>query len=158
MKVVLLTVGKPRSAAIAEMVGDYLRRLGRHAHVEWTPIAGEDVAPKARAADVDQALAREGERLLAKVPAGALLVALDRAGREWSSPELARELAGWQQRERAVAFAVGSAHGLHGTVLAAARQRLSLSRLTLPHEIALLVLVEQLYRAHAILRGDPYHK
>ena len=158
MKLHLLTVGKLKSAAIAEGVRDYLQRLTRFGGAELTSVPGEDLAPKASAGEVGVALGREGERILAKLPAGACLVALDREGRALSSPELAAELARWQQTERAVVCALGSAHGLDDRVLQRARLRLSLSRLTLPHELALLVLLEQLYRAHTILRGEPYHK
>jgi 23S rRNA (pseudouridine1915-N3)-methyltransferase len=154
----LLTIGKPRAAGLAAAADDYRRRLERYGEVDWTVVAAAEVAPRARPADVAAALAKEGERLLAKLPAGGLFVALDRTGRALSSEELARELARWQREERVVACAVGGAHGLAPAVVARARLRLSLSPFTLPHELALVVLLEQLYRAHTILRGEPYHK
>lgn len=158
MRLQLLSVGKAKSAALTESTRDYLTRLQRGATVEWTTVASEDVAPRASAAEVAVALGKEADRILAKLPAGACLVALDREGKAWSSLELARALGEWQQRERHVVFVVGSAFGLHPRVVEAARLRLSLSRLTLPHELALLLVAEQLYRAHTILRGEPYHK
>lgn len=158
MKLTILSVGKPKAAPLAEAVRDYVQRVQRYGGLELVTVAGEDVAPRARPSEVARALAKEAARIMDKIPAGACLVALDREGRACDSPELARELALWHARERAVVCVIGSAHGLDGSVLAQARMRLSLSRLTLPHELALLVLAEQLYRAHTILRGEPYHK
>lgn len=158
MRLLFVSVGKPKAPALADAARDYLGRLQRQAQAEWATVASDDVPPRASDAIVDRCLAHEGERILARVPAGALLVALDRTGQTWSSRELADALAGWQQRERHVVFAVGSAHGLHRQVLEQSRLRLSLSRFTMPHELALLVLLEQVYRAHTILRNEPYHK
>lgn len=158
MKLHVLTVGKPKSAACTAGVRDYAQRLERYGGVAFLVAAGEDLAPRATAGAVGVALAKEGEKILARVPAGAFVVALDREGRALSSDELAAELRRWQQSQRAVVFVIGSAHGLDRQVLQRAGLRLSLSRLTLPHELALLVLLEQIYRAHSILRGEPYHK
>ncbi|MEZ5964188.1 MAG: 23S rRNA (pseudouridine(1915)-N(3))-methyltransferase RlmH [Planctomycetota bacterium] len=158
MRLQLLSVGKPRATALATATRDYITRAQRYGALDWTTVASEDVAPRASAADVEVALGKEAGRILAKLPAPALVVTLDRQGQAWTSLELAKALGEWQQHERHVALVVGSAFGLHGRVLERARLRLSLSRLTLPHELALLVVAEQLYRAHTILRGEPYHK
>jgi 23S rRNA (pseudouridine1915-N3)-methyltransferase len=158
VRLLLVTVGKPRAGALGEAAREYMERLQRYGGAEWVTVAGEDVAPRAGPGEVEVALGKEADRVLSRLPPGSLTVALDRAGREWSSLELAEALSGWQQRERQVAFVVGSAFGLHARVLAQARLRLSLSRLTLPHELAGVVLLEQLYRAHTILRREPYHK
>jgi len=158
MQLRLLSVGKAKSAPLTECVRDYLARLQRHGSVEWVTVPSEDVAPRASPAAIEVALAKEAERLVARLPAQGMVVALDRDGQAWSSLEWARALADWQGQERQVVFVVGSAFGLHPKVLQRARLRLSLSRLTLPHELALVVLAEQLYRAHTILRREPYHK
>jgi 23S rRNA (pseudouridine1915-N3)-methyltransferase len=86
------------------------------------------------------------------------VVALARTGAPWSSPELARRLAGWQQRGRPIVLVVGGSYGLPGSLLAEADERWSLGPGTLPHELARVVALEQLYRAFTILRGEPYHK
>jgi 23S rRNA (pseudouridine1915-N3)-methyltransferase len=85
-------------------------------------------------------------------------VALARQGSAWTSTELARRLEAWQREARPVALAIGGSRGLAGDLLAAATDRWSLGPLTLPHELARVVVVEQLYRASTILRGEPYHK
>jgi len=93
------------------------------------------------------------------VPAGVEIVALTRKGEAWSSTRLARYLEALAVQGRAgAAFLIGGAWGLAEDLLARASHRLSLSSLTLPHELARLVLAEQLYRAGTILRGEPYHK
>jgi 23S rRNA (pseudouridine1915-N3)-methyltransferase len=152
MELVLLAVGKLRPT-FREAVDDYLRRLGRHVKVREV-----EVREASRAPTVAAQRAEEADRLLARRPAGSRLVALARQGTGWSSEELARRLGGWIREARPVALALGGSHGLAPELLAAAADRWSLGPLTLPHELARVVVVEQLYRAVTILRGEPYHK
>jgi 23S rRNA (pseudouridine1915-N3)-methyltransferase len=103
--------------------------------------------------------AREAELILAALPAGALLVALDERGAAWSSRELAGRLAAWRDGgTAALAFAVGGAEGLAAAVLDSAAAVLSLGAMTWPHLLARVMLLEQLYRAQQILAGHPYHR
>ena len=152
MELVLLTVGKLRSS-YREACDDYLRRLGRHVTVRQVEVREASRAPTAEAQRREEAA-----RLLARVPPKARLVALARQGAAWSSEELARRLECWMQEARVVALAIGGSHGLAPDLLAGATDRWSLGPLTLPHELARVVVVEQLYRASTILRGEPYHK
>ena len=151
MELFLLTVGKLRPS-YREACDDYLRRLGRYLKVREV-----EVREASRAPSVTAQRAEEGERLLARRPAGSRLVALAREGTSWSSQDLARQLDRWQQEARPVALAIGGSRGLSPDLLAAA-DGWSLGPLTLPHELARVVVVEQLYRACTILRGEPYHK
>ena len=151
MELFLLTVGKLRPS-YREACDDYLRRLGRYLKVREV-----EVREASRAPTVAAQRAEEGERLLARRPPGSRLVALARQGTAWSSEEVARQLERWQQEARPVAVAIGGSRGLPPDLLAAA-DRWSLGPLTLPHELARVVVVEQLYRACTILRGEPYHK
>jgi 23S rRNA (pseudouridine1915-N3)-methyltransferase len=115
--------------------------------------------PEARRhAGTPRAKEEEAEALLARVGARDHVVALDERGKAYTSVELARRLAAWMEGGRDVALLVGGPDGLAEAVLARAGERLSLSRLTLAHRLARLVLVEQLYRAFTILRGEPYHR
>ena len=103
--------------------------------------------------------AREAELILAALPAGARLVALDRGGKAWSSRELADRLAAWRDHGTgAVAFAIGGAEGLGAAVLGSADAVLSLGAMTWPHLLVRSMLLEQLYRAQQILAGHPYHR
>jgi 23S rRNA (pseudouridine1915-N3)-methyltransferase len=152
MDVALLAVGRLRPY-FREACDDYLRRLRRYARVREVEVKEASRAP-APAAQREE----EAERLLEKVPAGATVVALDRAGTPWTSEELAKRVERWQLAARPIALVIGGSHGLAPGLLAAAALRWSLGPLTLPHELARIVVMEQLYRAWTILRGEPYHK
>jgi len=131
---------------------DYLKRFGPGMDVRL-----REFAPKS-ADSVAQQREREAEMLLRAVPAGAQLVALDERGEPWSTAELAARLRRWREDAQDVVFAIGGAEG-HGPALcSAARAVWSLSRLTLPHALARVVVVEQLYRAWSLLNNHPYHR
>ncbi len=153
MKLRVLAIGRDRSGLFAPAVEEYLGRLARTLKLELVEL------PEARKhAGTPQAKEEEGATILAKLRPGERLVALDERGEQPTSVELARRLARWQERGQDVALVIGGADGLSPAVLERAQERLSLSRLTLPHRLARVVLVEQLYRAVTILRGEPYHK
>lgn len=135
------------------MADDYLTRLGRYGRV--TEI---EVREAGRGKRAEEGCRLEGARLRERVPGGAELVALDRAGSAWSSEDLARRLGRWREAGRPVAFLIGGASGLDPALFTEATVRWSLGALTLPHEIARVVVLEQLYRGFTILRGEPYHK
>ena len=92
------------------------------------------------------------------MPPGSLRVALDRTGESWTSEGLARQLDDWRQGGRPVSFLIGGSNGLDPVLLASCERRWSLGSLTLPHELARVVVLEQLYRGFTILQGTPYHK
>lgn len=153
MRLRLIWVGKTRSEPLRALVDDYVRRLSRFARCEVTELR------EGAGADERAVLAEEGKRIADAVAAGSFVVLLDVEGRQWSSPELAAELERWQNEGRKeVAFVVGGHLGVSPEVKARADVRWSLSRLTLTHEMARVVLAEQLYRGYTILRGLPYQK
>jgi 23S rRNA (pseudouridine1915-N3)-methyltransferase len=154
LRITIACVGRPTGWA-SEATDEYLRRVERSAEVLLKPVRAE------RDADADSkvAMQREARRLLEALPAGAVRVVLDPAGRALSSVQLAEMLR--KQRDggtRDLAFVIGGPVGLDTSVHEGAWLRLSLSPMTLPHELALVVLTEQLYRAFSILRGERYHK
>ncbi|HLL76666.1 MAG TPA: 23S rRNA (pseudouridine(1915)-N(3))-methyltransferase RlmH [Pyrinomonadaceae bacterium] len=151
MRLRLIWVGKTRSEPLRLLIDDYLRRLSRFARCEATELR-EGAGDRA-------VLAEEGKRITDSLTAGSYVVLLDVEGRQWSSPELAAEIERWQNEGRKeVAFVVGGHLGVSDEVRARADVRWSLSRLTLTHEMARVVLAEQLYRGFTILRGLPYQK
>lgn len=155
MKFRIVAVGKPRAQSLAAAIQDYETRAARY----WPLDIREVREEPARAASPDVVREREGERLLAAAGAGALVVACEGDGESRTSAELAAWMTAERERaSRDVAFLIGGAFGLSPAVRAAASQRLSFSRFTFPHEIARLLLAEQLYRAGTIVRGEPYHK
>ncbi|HEY6105431.1 MAG TPA: 23S rRNA (pseudouridine(1915)-N(3))-methyltransferase RlmH [Anaeromyxobacteraceae bacterium] len=153
MRIRVLAVGRDRSGLYRPALEEYARRLGRYARFEVVEV------PEARRhAGTPRARDEEGEAILARLRDGERVVALDERGKEPSSEELARRLGAWLAGGRDLALVVGGADGLAEAVKARADESLSLSRLTLAHRLARLVLLEQLYRAFTILRGEPYHK
>jgi 23S rRNA (pseudouridine1915-N3)-methyltransferase len=154
VRVVVVAVGKPREAALAAAITEYETRAARYWPLEVHEVRDEP----ARSASVEQVRDREGERLLAKVPAGGEVIACDAGGEAMSSEEFAQWLQRKREAARSIALLIGGAFGLSDTVRARAKSRLSLAAWTLPHELARLVLAEQLYRAGTIIRGEPYNK
>jgi 23S rRNA (pseudouridine1915-N3)-methyltransferase len=150
--VFLLAVGRLRSA-YRDVCDDYLRRLGRYTRVEET-----EVREASRAPTIEAQREEEASRLRDKLPGGATVVALTREGSTWTSEELARRVEGWRVAARPLAFVLGGSHGLSADFLVAANVRWSLGPLTLPHELARVVVAEQLYRAFTMIGGHPYHK
>ena len=141
---------------MAEAIAEYEGRL-RH----YFPFEAIDVREESfrRGADAPRVRREEGSRLLARVPAGSRLIALHRGGTQWSSERLARHLGDTAvQGGNDISFLIGGAFGLDDELLKKADHLLSLSSFTFPHEVARLLMTEQLYRAGTILRGEPYHK
>jgi 23S rRNA (pseudouridine1915-N3)-methyltransferase len=154
LKVTVVCVGRPRGV-LAEGITEYEERASRYFRLEVVEIR----EARYRGQPLTELMAEEGGRILARVPAQDQLVALHRQGKMWSSEELARALdTANLQGISGYSFVIGGAFGLSDQVLERARFRLSLSTLTFPHELARLILAEQLYRAGTINRGEPYHK
>lgn len=156
----LICVGKLNARYFAAGVAEYKKRLGGFCNFRIVELPEASIAEKsAGEKQIEKALQKEGDAILAAVRKGAYLAALCVEGRQISSEELAALLA-----ERAgsgagdIAFVIGSSHGLDERVKKAAQARISLGRITLPHQLARLVLTEQLYRACTINAGMKYHK
>jgi len=152
MEITLLAVGRLRPAYRAAC-DDYVRRIGRYVRFAEVEVREASRAPTL-AAQRDE----EAGRLRARLPPGSTLVCLARDGSPWSSEELARRLGRWREEARPLAFAIGGSSGLGDALLGSAAARWSLGPATLPHELARVVVVEQVYRGFTILRGEPYHK
>jgi 23S rRNA (pseudouridine1915-N3)-methyltransferase len=154
VKLSLLSVGKTRQAHIKDGLSLYLKRLSHSLPTELVEIP--DIRTGKRTQDEIKDL--EAQRLLAAVPAGARVVALDEHGRQMSSRNLAQWLQEQMNRgESKICLLIGGPYGHGQAVLDRADLTLSLSKMTFPHDLARLVLVEQLYRASTILRNEPYH-
>jgi 23S rRNA (pseudouridine1915-N3)-methyltransferase len=154
VRVVVAAVGRPKAGPIADAVREYETRAARYWPLEVHEVREES----ARATSPDLVREREGERLLARASAAGVVVACDERGTAWTSEEFARWLQRQREEARDVSFVIGGAYGLAPAVRERAVVRLAVAPWTLPHELARLVLAEQLYRAGTILRGEPYHK
>ena len=149
----LVWVGKTRNEHLRALAEDYLGRLRRFVRCEVTELR-ESGARTER-----EGIEDEGRRIIGALHRDALIVLLDVGGREWSSHELAAEVEKWQNAgTKEVAFVIGGHNGVSREVEGRAHSRWSLTRLTLTHEMARVVLAEQLYRAYTIIHGLPYQK
>jgi 23S rRNA (pseudouridine1915-N3)-methyltransferase len=149
----IIAVGKDRSGLYAPAVDEYAERLARYARFELVEV------PEARKlAGTPRAREEEAAALLARLGPRDRVVALDERGDQVTSLELADRLRRWLASGQDLAFLVGGSDGLAPEVLVRSQEKLALSRLTLMHRLARLVLAEQLYRAFTIVRGEPYHK
>ena len=154
MKLTLLAVGDKMPAWAEDATGEYLKRLPREARMNLAT-----VKPEKRAGQSAEAIkSAEAARLLEKVPVGSRLVALDEHGRQVSTRELADLLARWLETGKDTVLVIGGADGLAPDLLARAETNLALSRLTLPHALARVLVAEQVYRAVSLLHNHPYHR
>ena len=151
MKISVLSVGKDRSGLFAPGVAEYAKRLQHYAKTELKEL------PEAQGSG-EKARSEEGAALLAKLGPREVLIALDERGKELSTLELAAWLGKQQQGGQDLRFVIGGDEGLCEAVRAKAGLVLCLSRFTLPHRLARLVLMEQLYRVFTVLRGEAYHR
>jgi len=153
VRVLVVVVGRPRHAALADAIRDYEQRAARYWPLEVREVKEEP----AKSLDPATVMAREWDRLR-DAAGNAAVVLCDAGGAAYDSGAFAQRLDRLRTDARDVAFVIGGAVGLPDAARAAAAERLALAPWTLPHELARLVLAEQLYRAGTILRGEPYHK
>lgn len=155
MRIHLLAVGTRMPAWVEAGYAEYARRMPPECALQLHEIpAGR----RAKGADLERILRREGEQQLAAVPRGALIGALEVEGKAWSTPQLAERLGEWMQGGRDLALLVGGPEGLAPDCRRRAELRWSLSPLTLPHPLVRVLVAEQLYRAWTLLSGHPYHR
>lgn len=153
MVVDVLCVSRRPPAWVAEVCAGYAKRLARSDELRF-----RFLNPGAAGADSSVRRRDEGARIMQALKAGTHLVALDERGDELSSVELAARFGAWRERHAHLSLVIGGADGFGTLPLAAAAERWSLSRLTLPHLLVQVVVAEQIYRAASILAGHPYHR
>ena len=150
MPISIIAVGRLKPGPLQELCDEYRRRLPFAVDMreveERRPLAGAERK------------AREGELILAALPKGAFTVALDERGKAHDSAAFARQFAAWREGSDTLAFVIGGADGLAPAVLEKASTRLAFGTMTWPHLLARAMLLEQIYRAHTILTGHPYHR
>ncbi len=155
MKVSVVSVGKP-TGILEGPIREFETRAGRYWKLETVEVSAEKSSKNRPVSDV---MAAEAARLRAAVTGGAALIVLTRTGSTWSSRDLAQYLNRLAVTGAPGAtFVIGGAHGLDDSLVREADRRLSLSPMTMPHDLARLILAEQIYRAGTIVRGEPYHK
>ena len=155
MKLKLIALGANQPAWVADGMQEYGKRFA----ADW-PFELVEIKPEKRAVNrsIETVLAAEADRIRAQIPRQALTIVLDERGDQLTTRELSARMTAWAREAPSAAFVIGSADGLDATLKASADFRLGLSRLTLPHGLARIFLVEQLYRAVSLLSGHPYHR
>ncbi len=158
-RVKIICVGKIKERFYEDAAAEYVKRLSRFCKLEIVELKEERLPEDPSPAQIDAALSREAEAIRAKLPPSAAVVALCIEGRLRSSEELANQLETWGgDSSKHLVFLIGGSYGLHPSIKAEARDRLSMSPMTFPHHLARVMLLEQLYRGYQLLEGGRYHK
>ncbi|MBQ6066703.1 MAG: 23S rRNA (pseudouridine(1915)-N(3))-methyltransferase RlmH [Clostridia bacterium] len=159
LNVTILCVGRLKDAFYEDAAKEYGKRLTAYAKVNTVEIKAADLPQEPSEAEIRAALEKEGAEILKKIPSGARIVALCVEGKLYSSEELAADFtAAANAGTSHIVFIIGGSYGLSETVKRAAHARLSMSRMTFPHRLARVMLLEQIYRACKINAGEKYHK
>lgn len=159
MNITIVTVGKLKEKYLKMGIEEYVKRLGSYAKVEQVEVADEKAPENLSEADMEIVKRKEGERILAKIHPDAHVIALAINGKTRSSEEFAAHLNSLMTYGTSkIVFVIGGSLGLHDDVLKRANEQLSFGKMTLPHQLMKLVLVEQVYRGFRIIKGEPYHK
>ena len=159
MRITLLTVGKIKEKYWKDAIDEYVKRLSRYAKVEIVEVADEKTPDGASEAEEEQIRRIEGARLIEKIPQGSYVVTLEILGKMLDSVQLSETISDWMLKgESHLCFIIGGSLGLSKEVSARASYKLSFSKMTFPHQMMRVILLEQLYRAFRIQKGEPYHK
>lgn len=159
MKITLVTVGKIKERYLEDAVKEYTKRLGRYCKLEVIQVADEKTPDGAGEAVVRQIKETEGKRILSFIKDGAYVIALAIVGNMLSSEELAETLRRLGvEGAKQIVFVIGGSLGLSQEVMKRADYVLSFSRMTFPHQMMRVILLEQIYRGYRIMMGQPYHK
>lgn len=159
MKITLLTVGKIKEKYLREGIAEYSKRLGKYCRLEIVEVADERTPDGASQAEEEQIKRIEGERLLRGIRETDYVIALAIDGTMLDSVELSGKIERLGvQGQSSLVFVIGGSLGLSDELLRRADFRLSFSRMTFPHQLMRLILLEQIYRGYRIMKGEPYHK
>ncbi|MGJ9385760.1 23S rRNA (pseudouridine(1915)-N(3))-methyltransferase RlmH [Salipaludibacillus sp. CF4.18] len=159
MNISILTVGKLKEKYLKQGIQEYTKRLSAYANVEIIEVADEKAPENMSNNEMIQVKEKEGERILSKIGQDTHVIALAIEGNAWTSERLAKELDDLATYGKSkIAFVIGGSVGLSDEVLKRANSKLSFSKMTFPHQLMRLILVEQVYRAFKINRNEPYHK
>ena len=156
--VTVVTVGTLKEGYLREAVAEYKKRLSQYAKVEEIEIKEERINNEDNRAEIENALTKEAEKILAAIPKDSLKIALCVEGKQYSSEELAKLIGEGNDRGGKIAFVIGSSYGLYEKVKKECDVRLSFSKLTFPHQLMKVILFESVYRSFTILAGKRYHK
>lgn len=159
MRVTALTVGKIKEPYLRAALEEYAKRLGKYCKLKIVEVADEKTPDAPDGAQAELVLKKEGERLLKSLPRDAYVITLEIAGQQLSSEQFARKIDSLAvQGVSHIAFVIGGSLGLGKNILEKSDYALSFSKMTFPHQLMRVILLEQVYRSYRIIKGEPYHK
>lgn len=159
MNIQIVSVGKLKEKYLKMGIEEYTKRLGTYAKIDLVEVADEKAPENLSEADMEIVKKKESDRILAKIGADTYVIALAIEGKMKTSEQLSVDIESLMTYGRSkIAFVIGGSLGLHEDVMKRSDEKLSFSKMTLPHQLMKLVLVEQIYRAFRIMKGEPYHK
>lgn len=159
MNITIISVGKLKEKYLKMGIDEYVKRLRTLANLKLIEVADEKAPENLSQAEMEAIKVKEGERILAKIPTDTYVITLEIKGKQLPSEQLASQLDQLATHGKSkIAFVIGGSLGLSETVMKRSNFALSFSKMTLPHQLMRLVLLEQVYRAFKIIRREPYHK
>lgn len=159
MNIKIITVGKLKEKYLKMGIAEYAKRLSAYCKMELIEVTDEKAPEKLSEAEMVQVKEKEGERILAKIPDQAFVFALAIEGKQRTSEEFAKEIEQLGvQGKSTIVFVIGGSLGLSDAVMKRSNTPISFGKMTLPHQLMRLVLIEQIYRGFKIVRNEPYHK
>ncbi len=156
--ITVISVGTLKEGYLKDAVAEYKKRLSQYARVDEICLKEEAIKNEDDPSEIKRALDLEGAKILSAIPKDAYVIALCVEGKEYSSTELAKLIGNASDTKGRIALIIGSSHGLSDTVKSVADNKLSFSKLTFPHQLMKVILMEALYRSFTILTGKRYHK
>ena len=159
MNILIVSVGKIKEKYIKLGIEEFSKRLKPYCKLSFAEVPDEQAPEKLSEKDLLAVKNKEGDKILAKIKDSHYVIALDVKGVSWSSEQLASEMEKLSVHGKSsITFVIGGSNGLSEAVLTRANQKLSFSKMTFPHQLMKLILLEQVYRAFRIRKGEPYHK
>lgn len=159
MRITILTVGKIKEKYFVDAIKEYSKRLSRYCKLEIIEVNDEKTPDKASEHEEDLIRQKEGDRLRKHIKEGAHVIALAIDGKQYSSEDFSAKIHNLGlQGESHIIFIIGGSIGLDQEILSSANEKISFSKMTFPHQLMRVVLLEQIYRAYRIINGEPYHK
>jgi 23S rRNA (pseudouridine1915-N3)-methyltransferase len=159
VNIAIITVGKLKEKYLKMGIEEYVKRLGAYAKIDLIEVPDEKAPEQLSEAEMEIVKKKEGERILAKVSPDTHVIALAINGKMKTSEEMSKDIESLMTYGKSkIAFVIGGSLGIHDDVLKRANEKQSFGKMTLPHQLMKLVLVEQIYRSFRIMKGEPYHK
>ncbi len=158
IKITLITLGKLKEKYLNEAVKEYTKRLSAYAKLDIIELEPVKLPDKPSHSEIENALLKESELILKKIPQNSEIITLCVEGQELSSPDFAKKMGNLEAMGKSITLIIGSSYGLSENIKKQSHLRLSLSQMTFPHQLFRVLLLEQVYRAFKINEGSQYHK